>query len=190
MSDNIATMPPCSNLAAILYGTEDDTQTVLAGMAQRLSTEGYRIGGILQPRLACGPRTPPKAVDLLTGRHIPLCQTLGPGARACHLDPSGLADAAMCLRNAIEAQVDLIIVDKFGKQEAQGGGMRDEIAEAVLAGIPVLAAVAMRVYPAWEEFTGGYGTIMACQPSIAALWWEEMTRWGGLYRASAQRPQA
>lgn len=174
-------LPPL-NLAALLYDAKEDSGALLGSLALRLQAQGYRVGGVLQRQGGCGPHALLEAVDLMTGERIGLCQSLGTGAVSCRLDHSGLAEAAMCLRRAADAGADLIIVDKFGKQEAQGRGMRDELCHAVLTGIPVLAAVSRKSLAAWHDFTGGYGTTLLCRDDVAGQWWDDMTRWGRLYR--------
>src|SRR3954469_24730680 len=52
-------------------------------------------------------------------------------SRGCRLDPSGLADAAVWLREAVQSRPDMRFVNRFGRQEAAGQGLRSEIAEAV-----------------------------------------------------------
>lgn len=173
---------PPLNLAALLYDAEEDSTALLRSMSQNLARRGYKVGGVLQRRGACGPQALLEAVDLMTGKHTPLCQNLGAGSQSCRLDPAGLAEAATWVQRAAQERADLIIIDKFGKQEAQGKGMRDEISLAALSGIPVLTTVSRRVLPAWQEFTGGYGTMLMCRDDIALQWWDEMLRWGRLYR--------
>jgi len=175
---------PPLNLAALLYGADEDAATLLANLSQTLRQRGHRVGGVLQRPGKCGPQTLQEAVDIMTGRCTSLCQTLGSGSESCRLDTGGLAEAAGWVQRATEENVELIIIDKFGKQEAQGKGLRAEISQAALSGIPVLTAVSRRVLPDWQEFTGGYGTILICRPDIAWQWWDEMMRWGRLYRAA------
>ena len=52
-----------------------------------------------------------------------------------------LGRVADLLEFARQTRVDLVIVNRFGKQEASGEGLRQEIAGALLAGLPLLIAV-------------------------------------------------
>lgn len=176
--------PPPLNLAALLYDAGEDATLLLEGFSQTLRAAGAKVAGVVQRRGGCGPHAPLEVVDVLTGEFTALCQTLGPGSQSCRLDPAGLAQAAAWVQRGLAAGADLIVIDKFGKQEAQGQGLRAEISEAALSGIPVLTAVSRRVLPAWQDFTGGYGTTLLCRQDIALQWWEEMMRWGRLYRAA------
>lgn len=165
-------------LAAIIYRSgEDDVDVLIASFAADLIREGHRIGGVVQynGRNGCGPHDLMTLIDLMTGRALPICQTLGPGAQSCKLDPSGLADAAVSVSRAIAENVELVIVNKFSKQEAAGGGLRAEIADAVVAGLPILTAVSDKCYDAWIQFTGGFGTTLACERRVVDAWWREMS---------------
>jgi nucleoside-triphosphatase THEP1 len=130
-------------LAAIIYRPVDDVDGLLATFASDLICEGSRVGGVVQRNTkgARGSRELMELIDLMTGESIRICQELGSGAGACKLDPAGLAEAATAVSRAVAANVDLVIVNKFSKQEAAGGGLRAEIAEAVMAGRPLLTAV-------------------------------------------------
>jgi molybdate transport system ATP-binding protein len=118
--------------------------------------------------------------DLLTGRDISICQPLGSGE--CKLDPAGLADASLAVSRAVTEDAELIIVNKFSKQEAAGHGLRSELAEAIIAGGPVLTAVPEKCLNAWKEFTGDLGTTLLCAPHVIEEWWREVS----LRRAGAR----
>ena len=63
---------------------------------------------------------------------------------------------------------DLLIINKFGKQEAAGRGFRDFIAAAMAEEIPVLIAVAPELVAAFTGFAGDYAT---------PLTWAEAEAW-------------
>lgn len=177
-----------NRVAAVLYRPRDDIDSLLAGFAQRLLQAGERIGGIVQRNLKneAGRQAGMQAIDLLTGREISICQPLGSGAMACKLDAAGLAEAAVAVSRAIDANVSLLVINKFSKQEAAGHGLRAEFADAISAGIPVLTAVPEKCLGAWTEFTGGIGTMLLCEPQVIEGWWEDLSpRLPGL---SGRRP--
>jgi nucleoside-triphosphatase THEP1 len=166
-----------NRVAAILYGPKDDVDSLLAGFAQGLVGAGERIGGVVQRNLkdGAGCQIGMQAIDLMTGREISICQPLGRGAMACKLDSAGLAEAAVAVTRAIAADVDLVVVNKFSKQEAAGEGLRDELADAIAAGIPVLTAVPEKCLAAWTAFTGGIGTSLLCERSVVEGWWQDLS---------------
>jgi nucleoside-triphosphatase THEP1 len=172
------------HLAAILYRPEDDVDTLLANFASALSQGGERIGGVVQRNLKdeSGRSNGMQVVDLMTGRQISICQPLGTGAMACKLDPAGLAEASIAVSRAITEDVALIIVNKFSKQEASGHGLRSELADAIIAGGPVLTAVPEKCLDAWKDFTGDRGTTLLCSRHVVDEWWREVS----LRRAGAR----
>jgi molybdate transport system ATP-binding protein len=166
-----------NHLAAILYRPEDDVDALLADFASARSRGGERIGGIVQRNVKdeAGRPNGMLVIDLLTGREISICQTLGRGAAACKLDPAGLAEASLAVSRAIADDVALIIVNKFSKQEAAGHGLRSELAEAIIAGAPVLTAVPEKCLDAWKDFTGDRGTTLLCAAHVVEEWWREVS---------------
>lgn len=164
-----------NRVAAILYRPQDDVDTLLADFAQELVQAGERIGGIVQRNVKedSGCQVGMKAIDLMTGRAISICQPLGTGAMACKLDAAGLAEASVAVASAISRDVTLIVINKFSKQEAAGRGLRNEFADAITAGIPLLTAVPEKCFEAWVAFTGGIGTTLLCEQRIVEGWWRD-----------------
>jgi molybdate transport system ATP-binding protein len=173
-----------NHLAAILYRPEDDVDALLADFASALLRNGERVGGIVQRNLKdeAGRPNGMLVIDLMNGREISICQPLGRGATACKLDPAGLAEASLAISRAIAEDAALIIVNKFSKQEAAGHGLRTELAEAIMAGGPVLTAVPEKCLDAWTDFTGDRGTTLLCAPHVVQDWWREVS----LRRAGAR----
>jgi molybdate transport system ATP-binding protein len=165
-------------LAAVVYRSgQDDIDGMLAAFAADLLREGHRIGGVVQrnAKEQGDPQDMMRLIDLMAGRVIPICQELGSGASSCKLDPAGIAEAAVSVSRAIADNVELVVVNKFSKQEAAGGGLRAEIADAVVAGLPILTAVSDKCYDDWIAFTGGFGTTLACQRAVIDDWWRQMS---------------
>jgi nucleoside-triphosphatase THEP1 len=145
---------PCS--AAVVFERSDDVDAAMALAVAALRKAGLSVGGLLQ---AFGPTIGPgrrriTLVVLSSGERIRLDQSLGTEAQSCTLDGDALARAAQALREAVQARPDLLVVSRFGKREALGGGMRAEIAEALLSDTPVLVAVSNSLGADWEHFLG------------------------------------
>lgn len=165
-------------VAAVVYRSgNDDVDRVLAEFASDLVCQGVRIGGVVQHNGKYkSPQGGMSLIDLLTGRKISISQPLGTASNACRLDPGGLAEAAVAVKSAIAQGVELVIVNKFSKQEAAGGGLRSSIADAVVEGLPILTAVSDKCYDDWIAFTGGFGTTLACEQRVIADWWHETSQ--------------
>ncbi|PIE08173.1 MAG: 3-dehydroquinate dehydratase [Rhodobacterales bacterium] len=90
------------------------------------------------------------------GPTIRISQFRGAGARGCRLDPDALEQAVALTEKALaQGGVDLVLVNKFGKHEADGHGFRDAIAMALEADIPVLVGVNKLNQDAFDAFSSG-----------------------------------
>jgi nucleoside-triphosphatase THEP1 len=145
-----------AHLAAIVYSAGFAIDELMAKIAEELRAQGLRLGGVVQRNQGdcaddCASMT---LEDLATGRLYPISEDRGAGASGCRLDAAGLAAAGGAVASALDAPVDLLIINKFGKQEALGQGLRAEIAAGILAGLPLLTAVRDDVLPAFAAFAG------------------------------------
>ena len=143
-------------LAAIPFASGFAIDAFMHGLVDRLKRQGLRLGGVVQHNDAiCDDRCMAMSLeDVATGQRFPISQDLGAGASGCHLDAAGLAAAAAAFSEALAGRADLVIVNRFGKQEAAGEGLRQEIAGALMAGLPLLIAVRSDFLPAWRAFAG------------------------------------
>jgi hypothetical protein len=158
-----------NKIGVLLYETSVHIDSVLTEAVEQLRARGVTVGGLLQ---RFGEQLPSGKCrmwvdDIMTGQSIRLDMPRGPGASACILDPDGLARAACLLRQTVETRPGLIIVNRFGHAEAEGGGMRPEIADAVCSGAAVLFAARFEYREALEGFLGGPPTVLL--PSAAAI---------------------
>jgi hypothetical protein len=166
-----------NRFAAILYEDGAKVDGLMTSFAAELMAAGVDARGVVQlppDAEGCGPGALMKLRDVASGEVIPLCQNLGPGAGACHLDSSALADAAHRLRAAASGPSDILFFSKFGKQEAAGAGMRAELAFAISEGRTVLTAVKRSLLPAWRSFTGGQGTLLDHRLWVVRAWWADL----------------
>jgi len=148
-----------------------ETDACLAAAVALLAAQGLRLAGTVQHN----PPRPGRGVcdmDLQVlpdGPVLRISQDLGTGARGCRLD-SGVLETAVA---EVERRLDgaaLLVVNKFGKQEASGRGMVPVIAEAVGRDLPVLVGVNALNLPAFLEFTGGAGVALPDDPGAIAVW--------------------
>lgn len=162
-------------LGAIVYDGDVTIEPVLAAVRDLLRARGrLRLGGVV----------PSFGADLGNGRHqmfledvgsgaaMLISQDLGVEAEACILDSDGFARASLAIDRAVDDGVDLVMVGKFGKQEAAGHGVRDEIARAVMAGIPTLVALRPVQLEAWRAFVGDDFAVLPPEPEAVADWAE------------------
>ena len=164
-----------AKIGILVYDTSADVDVILTAAVAQLRARGVTARGLLQ---RFGERAPNGrhsmwVDDIATGGTIRLDRPRGPGARACILDPDALARAACLLRRAIEARPGLIVVNRFGHAEAEGGGMRAEIADAICCGAVVLMAVRASYLNDLEGFLGGLPTVLPHAAAAIADWAEQ-----------------
>jgi len=160
-------------LAAIHYDRGYDVDRILNEVSQALCRQGIRVGGLVQvtgrePISGCMQSV--HLVDLLTQESFSIWEDRGVGVQGCRLSANGLAEAEAALTAAVEQRVDLLIVNRFGRAESEGHGVRQSIERAVPEGIAVLTAVRAPYDAAWEEFHGGMATDLPCSNTVVIDW--------------------
>lgn len=168
-------------LAAVRYEQGFDINGILLQVVTRLRNESLVVGGVLQEVGTKGTECcdPLSVVDIRSGKTARIMEDRGREARGCKLDARGLADISHCVGDAIDAGVDLIVINRFGRAESEGGGLLYCFSDAVCAGIPVLTAVRPPYLESWRTFHGGLATELP--PAL-----NEITAWYGASRRQAQ----
>jgi hypothetical protein len=173
-------MPARSDIATkvgvLPYDRGLPVDAILAEAVQRIRVRGIAVGGLLQragERLSNG-RFSIWLDDLGTGETLRLDQPRGPGAKDCIVDPDALARAACLLQRAAETSYRLIVVNRFGYAEGEGGGMRAEIADAICSGAVVLIAVRVSRLDAFERFLGAPAMVLPPSSGAIADWVEQV----------------
>lgn len=177
---------PQQALVAIVYANEAYPQSTFERIVADCRRRGLRVAGVLQHPVcsdAAG-HCDVALEELTTGVWTDLFEDRGPGASGCRLDVAALAEVNGKVARSFDADPALLVLNKFGKVEAEGRGLLDLVAIAVDRGIPVVIGVPIRNLPAWRAFAGGLSVEFSSDPS-------EITDW--LNRtfpvAIAQRPE-
>lgn len=133
-----------------------DTDLLLQRVARSLIAHGRRPSGTVQinsERADAGPCDMDVMV-LPNGPTLRISQSLGRQARGCRLDPDALESAVGHVQATLHRR-DCLIVNKFGKHEAEGRGFRPVIASAIELGLPVLVGLNQLNFEAFMAFTAG-----------------------------------
>ncbi len=149
-----------------------DTDLILLSLAGRLAARGLRCCGTVQintERSDAGPCDMDVKV-LPDGPTLRISQDLGRDSRGCRLDPEALETAVGLVSASLAGGADVLIVNKFGKHEAEGRGFRETIAEALARGIPVLVGLNGLNLPAFEGFAGGLAVPLPPEEEALSAW--------------------
>jgi nucleoside-triphosphatase THEP1 len=129
-------------LAALVYNEQASPDEILRQVVDRYRLRGVRLSDVIQHR----PRDPGHRCDMLledlaTKRQTSIFASRGRGAKGCQLDKYAMMNIVSEIELALKNGLEFVVLNKFGKLEAEGMGMRDLIAQAVCMGIPVIVGV-------------------------------------------------
>ncbi len=146
------------SVAAIVYPDEAFPDAVFRSLVGRCRAKGLSLAGVLQHLVSAEAdrRCDVLLEDLNSGHRTALFEDRGAGARGCRLDEAALAEASVRIEGALERGPNLLVLNKFGKAECEGRGLRDLIASAIDRGIPVIIGVPKRNLEAWRNFAGDF----------------------------------
>lgn len=128
----------------------------IAEVVKTFERDGLRMAGTVREKPA-DLQGHPCDMDLRVlpdGPVFRISQPLGSGARGCRLDTSVIESIAA----AVEARLHdahILIINKFGKQEAQGRGLCPAISRAMELGVPTLIGVNKMNGPDFCAFSDG-----------------------------------
>ena len=161
---------PAVVAAAILDDGTLDVDALLTQIVREQKQAGRRVRGLLMtyPDGREGCAAPMVLVDLATREEYLVSQPLGSGSTACRADVQGFARASQVLRDALQAAPDLVVSNRFGGLESEGGGFSAELLDLMAHGVPVLTVVASRHLQAWQRFTGAAAVLPADEAAVAA----------------------
>lgn len=161
-----------SRLGVVVYDDGLVADAVIAQCAATLAASGYRLGGIVQsnPHRPGRRRCDMYVKDLLGGDEIKISLDRGNEARGCRLDPEAFARIDAWVERAVLEHVDLLIINKFGKEEAHGRGLRPVIANALIAEVPLLIGVSAQNLCDFLTFVGDSATRLETDIEAITLW--------------------
>ncbi len=162
------------DLAALVYEQDQDPDAILREFATELNGRGYRAVGIVQLGHHCLDASL-SAMLVHTGEELQLFQDLGSCSAGCRLDVGQLLDAGQQIASAIDQGADLLIVNRFGRQEREGKGLSFLVERALSADIPVVIAVPSHRFADWIKFADGMSVKLHCDRESLDAWWQAVS---------------
>jgi nucleoside-triphosphatase THEP1 len=160
------------HIAYTMASGRGETDRLLSRCVDRLKARGLRVCGTVQINTGpagCNPCDMDVRI-LPDGALLRISQNLGRFGRGCRLDPSALEEAVGLTQQELAKGADIMIVNKFGKQESAGRGFRNVIAEAVAQGVPVIVGLSALNRDAFLLFTDGQAEEIAADTDILEAW--------------------
>ncbi|MTH33702.1 DUF2478 domain-containing protein [Paracoccus limosus] len=143
---------------------------LLAQVVAQLEAGGLRLAGTVQTNIERTDRRCDMDLRLLPdGPTVRISVDRGAEARGCRLDAGALEQSVLWTAGALEG-AEMLVVNKFGKQEAEGRGLAPIIAEALSRGLPVLVGVNGLNLPPFLEFAGGLAHALPPRPEAILDW--------------------
>lgn len=142
-------------LAYVTLQGRGRTDALIAEIAARLTADGLRLAGTVQSNIE-RPNRRKCDMDLAVlpnGPIVRISEDRGDLARGCTLDSGALEQTVVAVQQRLDG-AEVLIVNKFGKREAEGRGLVPVIAEALDRGLPVLVGVNGLNLAAFLSFAG------------------------------------
>ncbi|MEP4199171.1 MAG: DUF2478 domain-containing protein [Aliishimia sp.] len=162
-------------IACTIAPGRGDTDLLLLGVSKGLADRDVLCCGTVQINSECETQGPcdMDVQCLPDGPVIRISQTLGKHARGCRLDPNALEQAVGWVETRLTQDIDVLIVNKFGKHEADGRGFREAIAIALAQDIPVIVGLNNMNKEAFHSFTGGLAVELSPDADVLLGWVDE-----------------
>ena len=162
-----------TTLAAILAEDSHSADQIIDAVVDRLQRQAYSLVGLRQKVTddicshgGCGIRLQ----SITTGRYHRMTQNLGVGSTSCNIDTDAMSRLVLAQKQGLNVETDLLIVNRFGKQESEGGGFCAVFERALELGIPVLTVVKAQWQSSWVDYGGEYVATLPADPDPVLAW--------------------
>jgi nucleoside-triphosphatase THEP1 len=164
-----------ARFAAAVYSADTADRMALFKFAQKQKASKTRVGGILQIAIfdTDGNIAGLDAINIATNEQLPISRPRDNGT-ICGLDTSVVTATSSIISAAVDNQLDLVVIEKFGALEQKGGGLIDDILLTIAEGIPLVISMSQTALPVWQELSGGLGDVLAFEETAFEQWWQNI----------------
>ena len=156
---------------AIRRDDPEAADRVIGEIVELAHSAGIEVAGVTQKNIHRVDRihNDMHLVSLCGSEEYKISEDRGPMSSG--LDRDLIARAAMDVERAlISGRPQLLVLNKFGRAEEEGGGMRRAIALAIEADIPVLMSVGRLSIGSLLDFAGGLVEIAPAEAAQTRAW--------------------
>ena len=179
-------------LAAICTEFGAKADVIIEHVVATLLAEGNKLAGMRQ--CATGAPTSDCAAQLQSiesGECHRITQPPGSESVSWNIDIEAFEKLAHSLAERLSSDMDLVIVNRFGKHESAGGGFCCVIERALDLDIPVLTVVNTQWQQRWHDFVDGHVTTLPASYPCVLEWCHASIRHSSPREApKVQRQQA
>ncbi|MCW8916083.1 MAG: DUF2478 domain-containing protein [Magnetovibrio sp.] len=167
-------------VVGVVYPRGGPIREVLKTFVADLKKQGLNVHGILQsvPKDLVG-KEAGCGVDAYNIKAEEYVELVRPTQyeldnQICSMDLGRLAEVSQILRLAIDDKADIVVVEKFGKHEKDGGGLSGDLMAVIAEDIPTVVSVPEIEKESWAKFTGGMDTTVECDINAIQNWWKNV----------------
>lgn len=161
-------------IAALVRTGAEATDTLLIEKVAEWRSAGARTVGVLaEPRRMQQGQTCGAGYlrDIATSDEQRIYLAAPPVSGSCDLDAAGVEAACQRLIDQIPNS-DIVVLSKFGKLEAAGGGLLPAFRAAIATGKPVLTTVSEKHLSMWQAFAPD--AVVLTRAEAVDAWWKEV----------------
>lgn len=159
-----------SDVAALVYAPDVDPDPHLRAFFDRRLGEGWDALALLQERLPLDDDRRRRCRLRLAGD--PDVADAGPADPHAHREV--VAEMGGRLARLIDRGPDLLVLNRFGRSEARGGGLFSLMWRAVELDLPVVVAVPEGLFPVWLACAGGLAVRVRPEDGALERWWRSL----------------
>jgi nucleoside-triphosphatase THEP1 len=167
--------PKFQAVAAICTSSGTEADRLIDGFVGQLQGQGRQVMGLrqrLKGDCASGCGIHLQSID--TGGYHRMTQELGSGSISCNVDAEALELLAVSLMNDLNKNVDLVVINRFGKREAEGAGFCCVIERAIELELPVLTVVKDAWRDTWLDYGGDWVTTLPMESAAIMQWYSSV----------------
>lgn len=164
------------DVAALVYEAHQPPDGVLLDFVAGLKAQGLRPVGLVQFGHHNAGVAELTAMMVHSGQRVDLFQEAAAYTVGRRLDLDKLAAARSAMMAAIDEGADLLVVNRFGRQEQQGRGLAHLIEYALGADVPVVVPVPTFRFDDWIAYIEGMCVKLPCQGDALAAWWNGLAQ--------------
>jgi len=156
-------------IAAVAGADSARVQALFREAVEHWGASGLKVVGLIEETHGLTGRVCTAGVlrDINSDVRFSIFLETPPSGTSCHVDGEGALRASASLTDQIQAS-DVVVLSKFGKLEAGGGGLIGAFEAAKSAGKCLLTTVSEKHRDAWNAFAPDAAVLPATVPAIEA----------------------
>ena len=171
-----AVKPVLRPTAAVSARSGVEADRIVDDVVHSLQQRGVRVVGLRQRLSDNGTsRCGVELESISTGRLHRMTQSLGSGSISCNVDAEAIEQLALHLKNELSGDVDLVVVNRFGKRESEGAGFCSVIERAIELGIPALTVVKEDWLDTWLDYGGEWVMTLPTDRARILEWYADVS---------------